>query len=395
MRAFAGFGGGFLGVDVFFVISGYLITRLVDAEIRQGEFSLLRFYERRVRRILPALYLVVIVSSIFAWLWMLPLEISDFERSVVAVALFGSNVFFNWEIGYFTSDIELWPLIHTWSLAVEEQFYAVFPLVLILLRRGRPKWAFAGIAALSAVSLAWAQWASQVDPQADFYLPQFRAWELGAGALVALAAPGPKVGARLRSGLAGLGAALLLFSFVFTPRDLTPSLWSLAPVGGSALLIAFATPDNAWGKLLAARPFVAVGLISYSAYLWHQPLFAFARLRFDAQPASWTMLLLSLATFALAYGSWRFVEQPFRNRRRLSRTFVFASALAVGLASIASGRIIVIERGFPQRFPPIDGALNFGAFRRTVSASTISRSPQSPKSDRAESASKMARPTFC
>ena len=213
MRDSQDFGGGFLGVDVFFVISGYLITRLVDAEIRQGEFSLLRFYERRVRRILPALYLVVIVSSIFAWLWMLPLEISDFERSVVAVALFGSNVFFNWEIGYFTSDIELWPLIHTWSLAVEEQFYAVFPLVLILLRRGRPKWAFAGIAALSAVSLAWAQWASQVDPQADFYLPQFRAWELGAGALVALAAPGPKVGARLRSGLAGLGAALLLLFF--------------------------------------------------------------------------------------------------------------------------------------------------------------------------------------
>lgn len=362
---FAGFGGGFLGVDVFFVVSGYLITRLIDAEILRGEFSVVKFYERRVRRILPALYLVVIVSSIFAWLWLFPHGLRDFAGSVVAIALFGSNFFFNDKIGYFTGDVELWPLIHTWSLAVEEQFYVVFPCLLLLLRRARPKWTFAAVAALSALTLVWAQWTSQVDPQADFYLPQFRAWELGAGALIALASPGKlSFGPRLRWGLASLGAVLLVLSFAFAPKDLTPSLWSLAPVGGTALMIAFATPDNAWGRLLAAKPLVGVGLVSYSAYLWHQPLFAFARFRFNAPPAGAAMLLLGVASFVLAYASWRFVERPFRDRTRFSRTFVFVGALVVAVALIASARIIVIERGFPARLAPIVGADDIGVYGR-------------------------------
>jgi peptidoglycan/LPS O-acetylase OafA/YrhL len=362
---FSGFSGGFLGVDVFFVISGYLITRLIDAEIAGGRFSIVRFYERRVRRILPALYLVVLVSLIFAWLWLFPHQMQNFARSVVAIALFGSNVYFNQEIGYFTADVELWPLIHTWSLAVEEQFYAVFPLLLLALRRFSPKATFAAVAVLSAATLVWAQAASGTDPQADFYLPQFRAWELGAGALVALAKPERlSVAPWLRWGLAALGAALLVLSYLYAPRNLTPSLWSLAPVGGAALMIAGATPDNAWGRLLGAKPLVGVGLISYSAYLWHQPLFAFARFRFNAPPASWTMLLLGLASFLLAYVSWRFVERPFRDRARFSRAFVFIAALVVGVGLIVAGRVIVVERGFPARLAPIVGADDIGAYGR-------------------------------
>ena len=361
---FAGFGGGFLGVDVFFVISGYLITRLIRAEIGRGEFSIVAFYERRARRILPALYLVVIVSLVLAWLWLFPAEMSDFARSVMAISLFGSNLYFNKAIGYFSGDVGLWPLIHTWSLAVEEQFYAVFPFVLLLARRLSPRGVFAGVAALSGLSLALAQYASQADPQADFYLPQFRAWELGAGALVALAPlDATSLGRGSRVLLASLGAALLAVALVLAPRDLAPSLWSLAPVGGAALLIAFATPDTLWGKLLAARPLVAVGLVSYSAYLWHQPLFAFARFRLDARAGSATMLLLSIAAFVLAYASWRFVERQFRDRSVFSRRFVFTSAAIVGAALIVSARLIVIAHGLPERMPPIVGRNDIGVYR--------------------------------
>ncbi|HEY1944317.1 MAG TPA: acyltransferase family protein [Roseiarcus sp.] len=361
---FAGFRGGYLGVDVFFVISGYLITRLIDAEIAHGEFTLLGFYERRVRRILPALYLVVAVSFAFAWLWLLPSEMRDFGRSVVGIALFGSNVVFDKEIGYFTGDVGSWPLIHTWSLAVEEQFYALFPFLLLLSQRLRGRWVFVLVAALSALSFAAAEWASKIDPQADFYLPQFRAWELGAGALIALARPERlALGAAWRSALAGLGAALLAIALVAAPRDLAPSLGSLAPVGGAALLIAFARPDNVWGSLLASKPLVGVGLVSYSAYLWHQPLFAFARFRFNAAPASTAMALLAAAAFALAYVSWRWIERPFRDRARLSRAFVFAEAFLVGAALLVGGRLIVIDRGAPGRMPPIVGRDDIGVYR--------------------------------
>ncbi|MBV8663336.1 MAG: acyltransferase, partial [Hyphomicrobiales bacterium] len=361
---FAAFRGGFLGVDIFFVISGYLITRLIKAEIERGEFSLLGFYERRVRRILPALYLVVVVSLAFAWVWLFPTEMMDFGRSVVGIALFGSNIVFNQAIGYFTGDVGAWPLIHTWSLAVEEQFYALFPFVLIVSLRFGRWWTIAAVATLSALSFSAAQAMSQVDPQSDFYLPQFRAWELGVGALVALARP-ERFGldARWRSCLAGLGAGLVVFALVAAPRDLAPSLWSLAPVGGAALLIAFARPDNAFGKLLAAKPLVGVGLVSYSAYLWHQPLFAFARFRFNVAPASLAMALLCAAAFALAAMSWRWIERPFRDRDRFSRVFVFGSALLVGVALLVAGRVIVIERGLPGRMPPIAGRDDIGAYR--------------------------------
>jgi peptidoglycan/LPS O-acetylase OafA/YrhL len=362
---FAGFHGGFVGVDVFFVISGYLITRLIDAEMEKGAFSLVAFYERRVRRILPALYLVVVASMAFACLWFFPNELRNFASSVVAVALFGSNVYFNQEIDYFTDGVDLWPLIHTWSLAVEEQFYAAFPLLLLALRRGGPKWVATGVAALSALSFLWALRTAPIDPQADFYLPQFRAWELGAGALIALAAPERfDLGPRFRASLAGLGAFLLLSSFLFAPRNLAPSLWSLVPVGGTALLISFSASNTFWGGLLAARPMVAVGLVSYSAYLWHQPLFAFARFRFNAQPAGAAMLLLSVVSFVLAYASWRFVERPFRDRRRFSRTAVFAMAVVVGVALIATGRFIAIEHGLPGRMAAVAGADDIGAYRK-------------------------------
>ncbi|MFZ2107465.1 MAG: acyltransferase family protein [Roseiarcus sp.] len=359
------FGGGFVGVDVFFVISGYLITGNIYAEMSGGHFSIIDFYERRIRRILPALYFVMIASLPFAWLWLFPREFADFGRSVVSVCLFTSNIFFNGQINYYAPNTETWPLIHTWSLAVEEQFYLLFPILLLFSRGLSRRSLTLLLAALSVVSLGWADWQSRVDPQSDFYLLPTRAWELGFGAVVALI-PRNKLALdpRLAEVLALIGLSLLALAiFYFRPDMPLPGLWSLAPAGGSALLIAFATARTECGQWLGARPFVALGLVSYSAYLWHQPLFAFARFRFGASAGGWMMLALSVASFAVAYASWRWVERPFRDRARLSRSSVFLAAFAVGITLIIVGRIITLHRGFPARMPAIEGAWDAGAFR--------------------------------
>src|SRR5271155_1928648 len=359
------FGGGFVGVDTFFVISGYLITGNIYAEMARDRFSIIDFYERRVRRILPALYLVMIASLPFAWLWLFPREFIDFGRSVVSVCLFASNIFFNGQIDYFTPNTEMWPLIHTWSLAVEEQFYLFFPILLLFSRALTTRSLILLLAALSALSLGWADWQSRVDPQSDFYLLPTRAWELGFGALLALI-HGDRLALdpRLADALAMIGLTSLACAiFCFRPDMPLPGLWSLAPAGGSALLIAFATAQTKCGKWLGARPLVGVGLVSYSAYLWHQPLFAFARFRFAVPAGGWLMLASSAAAFAMAYASWRFVERPFRDWARFSRGSVFLGALATGITLIIIGRIIVLNRGFPTRMSAIEGVTDVGAYR--------------------------------
>ena len=218
---FAIFSGGFVGVDVFFVISGYLITSNIYTDMAGRRFSILDFYERRIRRILPALYLVMIACLLFASIWLFPREFADVGRSVVAVCQFTSNIFFNKKIDYFNSNTETWPLIHTWSLAVEEQFYLLFPLLLIFLRRLKRKSLIALLAALSALSLGWAEWESGVDPQSDFYLLPTRAWELGFGAIVALI---PRnvlaLDHRLTEALAWIGLALLGYAIFYFRQEM-------------------------------------------------------------------------------------------------------------------------------------------------------------------------------
>jgi len=362
---FAIFGGGFVGVDVFFVISGYLITGNIHAEMSGGRFSIIDFYERRIRRILPALYFVMIACLPFAWIWLLPREFVDFGRSLVSVCLFTSNIFFNREIDYFAPNAESWPLIHTWSLAVEEQYYVIFPMLLLGSRRLSSTSLIVLLAALAAVSLGWADWESRIDPQSDFYLLPTRAWELGVGAVVALI-PRDKLALEphLTNILALIGLSSLTFAiFCFRPDMPLPGLWSLAPAGGSALLIAFATARTKCGRWLGWPPLVGVGLLSYSAYLWHQPLFAFARFRFAAPAGGWLMLGLSAASLAMAYASWRFVERPFRDRKRFSRATVFVAALATGMIIVAVGRVIALNRGFPTRMPAIEGVRDLGAYR--------------------------------
>lgn len=352
------FSGGYVGVDVFFVISGYLITSILISDLAAGKFSVIGFYDRRARRILPALFCVMLASIPFAWMWLSPADMKDFTQSVVAVSLFSSNFLFWQEIGYFETAAELKPLLHTWSLAVEEQFYVFFPLLLLLLWRFGRTVLIAVLVIIGIVSLALAHWGSTHSPSATFFLLHTRAWELMIGAWIAFyhASPAHKAvtavpfsarrlawyQALSMTGLVMIACACLAFD-ESTPF---PSLYALLPTVGTGLVILFAQPGTWAERILGSRILVGIGLISYSAYLWHQPLFAFARHATLAQPSTSVYLVLIAATFILAYATWRFVENPFRNRQLISRRKIFALASAFSVATISFGVAGNVTTGF-------------------------------------------------
>ena len=322
------FSGGYVGVDVFFVISGYLITAIIYREIQDGTFTVGRFYERRIRRLYPAVTAVTLACLPLAWLLLLPSEFKDFLFSVAAVQVFASNLYFWSQSDYFGSAAELTPLLHTWSLAVEEQFYLVFPFVLILFRR-LPLRLLLGLLALAAlVSLALAQELVDSHASASFFLLPTRAWEMLAGSLLALGTSQSGTRHRLLGNVAALvGVGLIAVAvFLYHAGTPFPGLYALVPVVGTVLIIAFATGDTLVGRLLALRPLVFIGTVSYSAYLIHQPLFAFARIY--TMRSLTTALVLGLVglTFLLAYLSWRFIENPFRQRRNIERQALFSTA---------------------------------------------------------------------
>jgi len=344
------FSGGFVGVDVFFVISGYLITTIIHDEIKTRTFSIAHFYERRARRILPALLFICLLCIPFAWLWMLPAAFKDFGQSLVAVNLFSSNILFARESGYFVAAAELKPLLHTWSLAVEEQFYLFFPLILLAFRRFRDATLLGILAVISLLSLALAEFASHAYPTANFYLLVTRAWELGVGALLAIVMPYMRrPGAFLEQGLPILGLLLVGFAVFYFDASLPfPGVWGLIPVLGTALIIAYTRPTTLVASILSLKPVVTIGLLSYSAYLWHQPLFAFARLtRVDSTPV---YLLLSASSIVLAYFTWRFIEAPFRNRRNFSRRQILGMSLSAAAILMAVGATISFKDGFDYRY---------------------------------------------
>lgn len=339
---FETFSGGFVGVDVFFVISGYLITTILLADIEDGTFSILKFYERRAKRILPALFFVMLVCIPFAWLWLLPDDLKDFSQSLVAVSMCASNVLFWLEDGYFGADAELKPLLHTWSLAVEGQFYVAFPIFFRMFGRFGKRWMLLVLATLFFASLALAQWGAYAKPFAAFFLLPTRGWELLLGVFSGFYLRQPDR-ARFRRGwseaIGFFGVALILYSvFTFSKATPFPGVYALIPTVGALLFIVFATQATTVGRLVANRAFVGVGLISYSAYLWHHPLFAFARQRSLREPDPLVFALLSAASFGLAYFSWRYVEAPLRKRWNIqSKALLYGSITAgffVGVGSI-------------------------------------------------------------
>lgn len=353
---FESFRGGFVGVDVFFVISGYLITSIIVAEIANGNFSIARFYERRARRILPALYVVMAFCVPLSWMWLLPRDMEDFSQSLVAVSVFLSNVLFWSETGYFATSSELKPLLHTWSLAVEEQFYVLFPLLLAFLWRfGKTRVAIV-LTLILGISLAAAQAWSTTNPSAAFFLLPTRAWELAMGALLALALPRQPLPTEKTAAeiLSLLGLLLIAWSIVALDEETPfPGLYALPSTAGTALIIAFGWPSTVTGKVLGSRVLVAIGLMSYSAYLWHQPLFAFARHRSIKEPTAEVLLALSALALVLAALSLRFVERPFRRSDAFSRRQVFfLGALGSVLFSVI-GLAGYLTEGHVQRFSSI------------------------------------------
>ena len=329
--------GGFLGVDVFFVISGYLITSILLRQLTENRFSLLNFYERRARRILPALFVVVFVSFPAAYVLMPPEQFASFVQSIGAVSIFLSNFFFWQEFDYFSVGSELLPMVHTWSLGVEEQFYLLFPIFLWLCFRYIARATLAVLAIVAVASLGVTEFYRHDHGMATFYLLPFRAWELLLGSCGAFLRPSfDHLTRGVREPLSAIGLIMLIASLaLMTEETPTPSAYTLIPTAGALFVILFAGQDTLAGRALALPALVWLGQASYSIYLWHQPVFAFARLGgFTLDSLVQVLLLIGLVVL-LAAVTLRFVERPFRNLSFLGSGSVAALAVSAGVAVLA------------------------------------------------------------
>jgi peptidoglycan/LPS O-acetylase OafA/YrhL len=338
----AGFGVGFASIDVFFVISGYLITTIILKDLVEDKFSLLYFYERRVRRILPAMFFVMLVSLPFAWFYLMPVDFRQFSTSVVGVATFTSNLVFLRQSGYFEPEVALKPLMAFWSLAVEEQYYIIFPILLILIWRFAKRLILPSLVILFFLSLGYAEWAAHNRPGAAYYILQTRGWELLAGAFAAIylmKRDVKPVADSIDQTFSVIGLLLILYSLLLFDKEMTwPGLYALIPTGGTILIILFATNGTLVKWFLSNRLFVGIGLISYSVYLWHQPIFAFYRHAMLGQTSTPVYLLLILLSYLLAIVSYRYIETPIRKRNGIvSQKGVFFIALAACISFVAVG----------------------------------------------------------
>lgn len=355
--------GGYVGVDVFFVISGYLITRIVAADIASGEFTIVGFYERRVRRIFPALFALVFSSLLLGYLLFLPRQMKDLGSSAVATTLFSSNILFWLKAGYFDENSALRPLLHTWSLAVEEQYYLLFPpFLFVMLRKLNAKW-WVAILPLLLVSLIYSSFAAIYAPASGFYLPQSRAWELLLGSALALWKGADEIATNGRNiaGIAGL-AFILAAVLWFSPDTPFPGLAALLPCLGASLIIWSGSRATLTSQILAAAPLRAIGLISYSLYLWHWPIIVFSRYLLMRDLSQGEKAAAVLGSVLLAALSWRFIEQPFRRRSKFtSRPILFPAASSAMAIAVAIGMWSYLKNGLEDRFAPEVRLLAHGA----------------------------------
>lgn len=347
--------GGFTGVDIFFVISGYLITGSLLDDLERGQFSIVGFYWRRARRILPALIFVTLLASIAALFILLPSDLHEFSLSVIAASTFWSNIYFWKTSNYFSIDAELRPLLHTWSLSVEEQYYIFAPILMFLIYRYFAKRWLTILLPIILGSFVLAIMATWLAPNAGFYLLPTRIWELMLGAVLMLKRPPPLSNRFLMEliGLAGFGLLAIGF-FTISESDPFPGYNALYPCLGTALLIYVGqnTPSVTVTRILEVRPLVWIGLISYSLYLVHWPINAFAHYLSLQKLDPSVTVAMTVASFALAAFSWKYIEQPFRQKRTFTAPApIFAfSAGAIALLCVG-GTAGALGNGFPQRFP--------------------------------------------
>lgn len=348
-----GFSGGFTGVDIFFVISGYLITSILISESDQGRYSILRFYQRRALRILPAFIFVVLVVLAAAFLWMMPIQFEDTAKSAISAALFASNIFFWQGTSYFGGASETKPLLHTWSLSVEEQFYVFFPIVLLATKAWLNSRFALVIAVLSLISFLASVVGVYKAPSATFYLLPTRAWELGIGALMAAGALKESKTGLINEIMSAAGIALIVVGlFWLTPDSAFPGPNALLPCLGAMLLIVFGR-DTSTGRILSSGLIRYIGKLSYSLYLWHWPVIVFYRLiMFTGNPFLDSSVMV-VVSFTLAIFSYHIIERPFR--QGASQTWgppsvLLTSGGALGIVT-AVGVLFATTEPLIRRFP--------------------------------------------
>jgi peptidoglycan/LPS O-acetylase OafA/YrhL len=357
------FQGGFIGVDVFFVLSGYLITRiLIKHQLEHGSINFLDFYERRARRILPALFTVIIVSIPFAIRNLLPSQFVEYSNSILSAVFFGSNFFFYYQgVLYESGNALLKPFLHTWSLGIEEQFYIIFPALLFLLNKYIRQYQFPLIVAALLLSFLFAQYTVSKDDALAFYGPLSRFWELLFGSLIAFnECHRGELKHRLANQiLPGVGLFFILFAVVtFDADTMHPGFATLIPVIGTVFILGSSGGEDPISKLLSSKAFVATGLLSYSLYLWHYPVFAFMRI--GSETFSNVDKLAGIAcVLGLSFITYFVIERPFRNRKRVSTKLlvVTLSVLLIGIVAIQS--LVIKSDGVPDRFSRVEGLLNF------------------------------------
>jgi peptidoglycan/LPS O-acetylase OafA/YrhL len=348
------FSGGYVGVDVFFVISGFLITTIILREMGDGTFSITSFYERRARRILPALFFVIIVSTVFSFLILSPAQLQNYFDSVIATSTYWSNIYFWQNLNYFSGSADLQPLLHTWSLSIEEQYYVIYPFFLLLCWRLGKTSILVILVVVFIVSFGIAQWGSNNYPHANFYLLVTRGWELLVGAFVAfyLSKNSTVRETNLTAQIASLiGILLVMFSVFYFGRDTPfPSAYTLVPTIGTALIILFAIDGTLVNSLLRIRFLVIIGLASYSAYLWHQPILAFSRHLGISTTDVGTIFAVGTLIIALSFISYRYVETPFRNKLVVSSHMLWLASAGSVIAFIILSVATHSNDGFKGRY---------------------------------------------
>lgn len=345
---------GFVGVDVFFVISGFLITGVLRTEFDANSFSYFSFYERRVRRLFPALFTILFISIPVALIILVPRDLEDFGQSIIASGLFSSNILFFLERGYFEGPSELKPLLHTWSLAVEEQYYLLYPLLMATLYRF--KWDLGkGLVAICVLSFCYSIWRVTDNQEAAFYLLPSRIWELLLGGILLIYSD-RVVLSRLSATITAITGFLLIAYSIFRFSEYTvfPGPAALIPCLGAALVILAGQRENLVSQIISSKGFVGLGLISYSLYLWHFPIIVFSKQLIVRPFEPIEMMSIFLLSVGLAFMTWRYIEQPFRgNASVISTRVVKWSAITAASLAVIFGLFTDYSDGASARFSPL------------------------------------------